>query len=175
MDGNPLTSVPFYSSGWINARTVPALVNLPRHPSQLYEAFFEGVFLWAVIWLLRKKNPFRGFGFGLYIAGYGLVRFVIEYFRQPDSDLGYRIQFAPNDLPLALAHPLTSISTGQLFSFCMILAGAGIWLASALYPSTPYSYEWRQPELETPQTSAQSEAEKKAARAERRKRRRKFR
>jgi phosphatidylglycerol:prolipoprotein diacylglycerol transferase len=149
------------------------LVNLPRHPSQLYEAFFEGVFLWACIWLLRKKSPFRGFCFGLYIAGYGLIRFIIEYFRQPDSDLGYRLQFVPNDLPLALAHPLTSISTGQLFSFCMILAGAGIWVASALYPAPPYRYVWQAPAPSA--GGAPSGVEKKAARAERRKLRRKFR
>ena len=118
-----------------------AMVNLPRHPSQLYEAFFEGIFLWAIAWAVRKKNPFKGFGFGLYIAGYGVIRFVIEYFRQPDSDLGYPIQLAPNSAPLALAHPFTSLSTGQLLCLAMVLAGVGIWVASACCPNSAFSYD----------------------------------
>ncbi|MDR0540128.1 MAG: prolipoprotein diacylglyceryl transferase [Spirochaetaceae bacterium] len=121
------------------------MVNLPRHPSQLYEAFFEGIFLWAVIWLIRKKSPFKGFCAGLYIAGYGLIRFVIEYFRQPDSDLGYRIQFAPNDLPLAYAHPLTSLSTGQLLCLGMVAAGGLIWFVSARVPGSAFSYVLKPP------------------------------
>jgi phosphatidylglycerol:prolipoprotein diacylglycerol transferase len=116
------------------------LVNLPRHPSQLYEAFFEGVFLWAVIWLVRKKSPFKGFCFGLYAVGYGLIRFIIEYFRQPDADIGYAIEFIPNNLPIAYAHPLTSISTGQLLSFFMALAGICIWIISKRYPNSRFSY-----------------------------------
>src|SRR5574344_2980424 len=67
------------------------LVNLPRHPSQLYEAFFEGLMLWLSMWLLRKHKPFDGFFEGFYTIGYGLVRFIIEYFREPDADLGSRL------------------------------------------------------------------------------------
>jgi phosphatidylglycerol:prolipoprotein diacylglycerol transferase len=59
-----------------------------RHPSQLYEALFEGLFLFIVLWGIRKKSPFDGFIFGLYLFGYGLVRFIIEFFREPDSQLG---------------------------------------------------------------------------------------
>jgi phosphatidylglycerol:prolipoprotein diacylglycerol transferase len=107
-----------------------AMVNLPRHPSQLYEALFEGVFLWAVLWFMRNRKPFKGFITALYIAGYGLVRFIIEYFREPDSDLGYRIQLIPNNLPSAMAHPLFSFSTGQILSFIMIAAGI-LWAIAA--------------------------------------------
>jgi phosphatidylglycerol:prolipoprotein diacylglycerol transferase len=104
-----------------SARGVSPLINLPRHPSQLYEAFFEGVFLWFLIWLVRNKKPFKGFLVAMYIGGYGIIRFIIEYFREPDSDLKYRLQLVPNNLPLAQAHPLTSFSTGQVFCFIMIL------------------------------------------------------
>ncbi len=101
------------------------LVNLPRHPSQLYEALFEGVFLWAVLWLLRKKSPFPGFLSSIYIIGYGAVRFVIEYFREPDADLGYRIA-AAGDAPTYLNVSLFNISTGQVL--CMLKIGGGLLL-----------------------------------------------
>jgi len=104
-----------------------AMVNLPRHPSQLYEAFFEGIVLWAILWLLRNKKPFKGFMVGMYFLGYGLFRFIIEYFREPDSHLGYRFEIIKTDLPTALAHPLLSFSTGQVLCFFMILFGL-IWL-----------------------------------------------
>jgi phosphatidylglycerol:prolipoprotein diacylglycerol transferase len=120
-------------------------LSFPRHPSQLYEAFFEGVFLWAVIWFFRNRKPFKGFLISLYLMGYGLVRFFIEYFREPDADLGYRIQLVKNDLPPELAHPLLCFSTGQIFCFIMIVAGIA-WAVVAsrlphreairLYPST---------------------------------------
>jgi len=107
-----------------------AMVNLPRHPSQLYEAFFEGIVLWAIIWFFRNRKPFKGFLIGLYFLGYGLFRFIIEYFREPDADLGYRIEFVKTTLPTAYAHPLFSFSTGQILCFIMILFGV-IWLIAA--------------------------------------------
>jgi phosphatidylglycerol:prolipoprotein diacylglycerol transferase len=114
------------------------VLNLPRHPSQLYEALFEGVILWALIWFWRNRKPFKGFLIGLYLGGYGLFRFFIEYFREPDEGLGYRIDFAAGKLPPALAHPLLSFSTGQIFSFCMILAGlAWFFIASRLPDREP--------------------------------------
>lgn len=60
-----------------------------RHPSQLYEAFFEGLVLFVILWMIRKKCPFSGFVFAIYLFGYGIVRFFIEYFRQPDAQLGF--------------------------------------------------------------------------------------
>jgi len=104
-----------------------AFVNLPRHPSQLYEALFEGIVLWAIIWFFRSRKPFKGFLIGLYFLGYGFFRFIIEYFREPDADLGYRIELVKNTLPAAYAHPLLSFSTGQILCFFMILFGV-IWL-----------------------------------------------
>jgi len=64
-----------------------------RHPSQLYEALLEGLFLFIVLWLIRKRNPFDGFMIGLYIFGYGLVRFIIEFFREPDAHMGFVLGF----------------------------------------------------------------------------------
>ena len=110
-----------------------ATVNLPRHPSQLYEALFEGVILWLIIWLWRNRKPVKGFLIGLYFIGYGFFRFFIEYFREPDADLGYRIEFIKTDLSPAYTHPLLSFSTGQILSFGMILFGiAWIFVASHL-------------------------------------------
>lgn len=102
--------------------TLPNLVNLPRHPSQLYEALFEGVILWLIIWNLRKKKPYNGFLTSVYITGYGIFRFFIEYFREPDSDLGYR--FAVNsDAPLYLNTSFLNLSTGQILCLTMIASG----------------------------------------------------
>jgi phosphatidylglycerol:prolipoprotein diacylglycerol transferase len=102
----------------------------PRHPSQLYEALFEGVVLWAIIWLFRNRKPFKGFLISLYISGYGFIRFIIEYFREPDLTLGYRIEFIRNSLPPVLAHPPFSFSTGQILCFIMILGGI-VWAVIA--------------------------------------------
>jgi len=59
-----------------------------RHPSQLYEAFFEGVVLFAIFWTLRKKVPRDGSLLALYIVGYGVARFFIEFVREADPQLG---------------------------------------------------------------------------------------
>ncbi|MDI6742554.1 MAG: prolipoprotein diacylglyceryl transferase [Smithella sp.] len=88
-----------------------------RHPSQLYEAFFEGIFLFIVLWAMRKKKYFDGFLLSLYIFGYGFVRFIIEYFREPDFMVG-------------------PISIGQLLCAFMMLAGMVIfvWRKKASQP-----------------------------------------
>lgn len=60
-----------------------------RHPSQLYEAFFEGIVLFLLIWWLRKRVQRSGKLLGVYITGYAAFRFVIEFFREPDAHLGF--------------------------------------------------------------------------------------
>jgi phosphatidylglycerol:prolipoprotein diacylglycerol transferase len=80
-----------------------------RHPSQLYEAFFEGVFLFAILWLWRKRFPFPGVSLAIYLIGYGMVRFFIEFVRESDSHLGT---------------VLGPFSMGQVLCFSMIAAGA---------------------------------------------------
>ena len=79
-----------------------------RHPSQLYEAFFEGIFLFTILWTLRKKRYFNGFLLSLYLIGYGLVRFCIEFVREPDPQLGL------------IWEPMTM---GQILCAAMILGG----------------------------------------------------
>ncbi len=99
------------------------VINLPRHPSQLYEALFEGVVLWLVIWFIfRKRKQIAGTLLGVYLIGYGAVRFFIEYFREPDSNIGFPIALGP-DGPQALFISPFNISTGQIFCLVMIFAG----------------------------------------------------
>lgn len=62
---------------------------LPRHPSQLYEAGLEGLLLGIVLWVYSGKYPQSGRVSGLFLAGYGFLRFCIEFVRQPDAQLGY--------------------------------------------------------------------------------------
>lgn len=96
------------------------MVNLPRHPSQLYEALFEGVLLWCVIWACRKHKKFDGMLSCIYTGGYGLVRFVIEYFREPDAELGFRIA-KDSSAPIYTNTSLLNFSTGQILCFLMII------------------------------------------------------
>lgn len=109
-----------------------AMVNLPRHPSQLYEAFFEGLLLFAILWLLHKKKPFDGFSSAIYTIGYGVFRFFIEYFREPDSDIGYRIASDTN-APLYMNTSLLNISTGQILCLLMIAGGTALLIFSYLF------------------------------------------
>ncbi|MEA3471403.1 MAG: prolipoprotein diacylglyceryl transferase [Thermodesulfobacteriota bacterium] len=60
-----------------------------RHPSQLYEALFEGIVLFIILWSIRKKKYFEGLIFSLYLAGYGIARFFIELVREPDFQMGF--------------------------------------------------------------------------------------
>lgn len=62
-----------------------------RHPSQLYEAFFEGIVLFVVLFVLsRKQPPFpQGTYSGVFMLGYGICRFMVEFIREPDVQLGY--------------------------------------------------------------------------------------
>ncbi len=64
---------------------------VPRHPSQLYEAFLEGLLLFLILFLMaRKRPPFpRGVYLGTFLSFYGVCRFLIEFVRQPDLQLGY--------------------------------------------------------------------------------------
>jgi phosphatidylglycerol:prolipoprotein diacylglycerol transferase len=82
-----------------------------RHPSQLYEAVFEGLVLFTLLWLIRKKKCFDGFLIGIYICGYGFVRFFIEFFREPDYQLGFVLSF---------------MSMGQVLCALMMMAGITI-------------------------------------------------
>jgi phosphatidylglycerol:prolipoprotein diacylglycerol transferase len=60
-----------------------------RHPSQLYEALLEGLLLFLVLWLLRNNKRLAGYFLPAYLLGYGLVRFLVEFYRQPDNQIGF--------------------------------------------------------------------------------------
>ncbi len=100
---------------WGRSTSVPWGMYFPtggpvlRHPSQLYEAFGEGIFLFILLWPLRNRVRTDGAMLPLYLIGYGCVRFVVEYFRQPDDHLGF---------------VLLRFSMGQILCSAMILAGA---------------------------------------------------
>jgi phosphatidylglycerol:prolipoprotein diacylglycerol transferase len=79
-----------------------------RHPSQLYEAGLEGLFLFTLVWIISKTAPPSGTLFWTFIAGYGVCRMIVEFFREPDAHLGFI---------------LASFSMGQLLSFPMIIVG----------------------------------------------------
>lgn len=101
------------------------MVNLPRHPSPLYEAFFEGIVLWSILWVSRKHKKFDGQIACMYTFGYGLVRFVIEYFREPDADIGYRIA-KDTSAPIYMNTSLLNFSTGQVLCFLMMFCSLAI-------------------------------------------------
>lgn len=87
----------------------PGAGTLPRHPSQLYEAFLEGPVLLLVLWLLHRRKVAPGIPFFTFFLLYGLFRFGVEFFRQPDAHLGFLWGGA---------------TMGQLLSLPMILVGA---------------------------------------------------
>ncbi len=82
---------------------------LPRHPTQLYEAFFEGLVLFALLWWFSSKPRPRMAVSGLFLIGYGTFRFAVELLRLPDAHLGY----------LALGW----LTMGQILTLPMLLAG----------------------------------------------------
>ena len=94
------------------AMIFPAAGPLPRHPSQLYEAALEGVLLFLIVWVFAAKPRRPGQVSGLFLAGYGLFRFFVEFYREPDLHLG----------PVALDW----MTMGQLLSIPVFVAGA--WL-----------------------------------------------
>lgn len=86
---------------------------VPRHPSQLYEAFLEGALLFTVLWIFSRKPRATGAIGALFCMGYGLVRFIVEYFREPDSYLGLG---------------LFGLSRGQWLSLPVIALGLIVWI-----------------------------------------------
>ena len=84
--------------------------NLYRHPSQLYEALFEGIILFIILLHFRNKGFLKipGYISGLFLIFYSIFRFIIEFYRVPDEQLGYLI---------------FSLSMGQIISFIFLLIG----------------------------------------------------
>ncbi|MDK2848489.1 MAG: phosphatidylglycerol---prolipoprotein diacylglyceryl transferase [Desulfuromonadales bacterium] len=87
---------------------------VPRHPSQLYEAFLEGIVLFCLLMFLHFRRVATGIPFFAFLAGYGCFRFLIELVREPDAHLGYLWDM---------------VTMGQLLSIPMIIVGMlGIYL-----------------------------------------------
>ncbi|NNF73068.1 MAG: prolipoprotein diacylglyceryl transferase [Rhodobacteraceae bacterium] len=99
-----------------------------RHPSQLYEAGLEGLLLGAVLLLLARRGWLKAPGAltGMFLAGYGLGRFIVEYFRQADP------QFITADNPLGHVIRLgeLGVSMGQLLSLPMLIIGVIVIFAA---------------------------------------------
>ncbi len=87
----------------------PGAGSLPRHPSQLYEAVLEGVVLLLIIYVLHRLRVKRGVPAFVFVFFYGLFRFIVEFFRQPDAHLGFLWGGA---------------TMGQLLSLPMLIVGA---------------------------------------------------
>ncbi len=92
----------------------------PRHPSQLYEAFFEGIVLFAILWLVRTRmrQP-NGVLTGLFLICYAIFRIVVENFREPDATL------------------IAGFTRGQFFSFFLIAIGLAFVIVAKLRPTFP--------------------------------------
>jgi len=102
------------------AMVFPNVDGMPRHPSQLYEFALEGVVLFAVLWWYSARPRPRGAVSALFLIGYGVFRFAVEFTREPDSFLGL----------LALG-----LSMGQWLSVPMILVGAAMLAWACRRPS----------------------------------------
>jgi phosphatidylglycerol:prolipoprotein diacylglycerol transferase len=99
---------------------------IPRHPSQLYEAFAEGLLLFLVLaWAVRRFG-FRRPGLigGIFVLGYAVARIICEFFREPDPQLGFLFGASFEALG-------GGVTMGMLLSLPMALVGLGaIWLAA---------------------------------------------
>ena len=96
----------------------PAVDNITRHPSQIYQSFFEGFILFLILWFYAKKQRGVGKISALFLFFYGLFRFTIEYTREPDSHLGLLY---------------LDFSMGQWLSLPMIILGLFLYIKT---PST---------------------------------------
>ena len=92
----------------------------PRHPSQIYEAFFEGIALFAILWFVRTRmrQP-NGVLTGLFFIFYAMFRIIVENFREPDASL------------------IAGFTRGQFFSFFLIAIGLAFVVVAKLRPSFP--------------------------------------
>jgi len=86
--------------------------DLPRHPSQVYQFLLEGLLLFVLLWLYARKPRAPGQVAAAFLFGYGVLRFIAEFFREPDAHLGL----------LSLG-----MSMGQWLCVPMILGGLGLW------------------------------------------------
>ena len=96
----------------INPLCTSAWEPFARHPSPLYQAFAEGVVLFAVVWWTASRRPRTGVVSGVFLAGYGALRLVTERFREPDGHLGFML--------------MDAVTMGDLLSLPMTVIGVTI-------------------------------------------------
>ncbi len=106
------------------AHQVGGLTLLPRHPSQLYEALLEGLVLFGVLWWFSSSPRPRMAVSALFLLGYGLARFTVELFRQPDADQGFIL--------------LGWMTKGQILTLPMIVIG--LWMMWYAYRRGIYDW-----------------------------------
>ncbi len=94
---------------------------LPRHPSQVYQFLLEGLLLFVLLWLYARKPRKMGQVSAAFLFGYGVFRFIAEFFREPDAHLGI--------LQLGM-------SMGQWLCVPMILGGVALWVWASKRPKT---------------------------------------
>jgi phosphatidylglycerol:prolipoprotein diacylglycerol transferase len=100
---------------------------VPRHASQLYEALLEGLVLFVILWWFTSSPRPRWAPSGLFLVGYGVFRFAVEFVRVPDENRGYLF--------------LGWVTMGQLLSLPMILVG--LWMLAYAYRSNTPSGNYR--------------------------------
>ncbi len=86
---------------------------LPRHPSQIYEFLLEGLLLFIILWFTKEKVKVKGGMLALFLVLYGLFRSIVEFFREPDVQIGFIMGF---------------VTMGQILSFSMILTGLLVFI-----------------------------------------------
>ena len=85
---------------------------MPRHPSQLYEALLEGLVLFLILRWFYRKNVYRGTVFWALVAFYGLFRFLLEFVREPDAQIG--LDLGPFTRGQILTFPMLAIGTAMM-------------------------------------------------------------
>lgn len=98
--------------------------DMPRHPSQIYQFLMEGLLLFVLLWLFARKRRKQGEVSAAFLVGYGVFRFIAEFFREPDAHLGV----------LSLG-----MSMGQWLCVPMVLGGVALWMWARQREHAPVS------------------------------------
>ena len=122
--GGELVGRPVENLNYPLAMIFPHVDQLPRHPSQLYQALGEGLLLFIVLWWFSSRPRPRMAVSAVFLMGYGLARFFVEFFREPDVDQGFIL--------------LGWVTKGQMLSFPMILIG--LWMLWYAYQRKIYDW-----------------------------------
>jgi phosphatidylglycerol:prolipoprotein diacylglycerol transferase len=101
----------------------------PRHPSQLYEGILEGIVLTIILWVIKRRVKTYGWMAATFLVGYGVFRYIVEFFREADSQLGYYFG--------------GTTTMGQILCFIMIILGLGtyyiVWKKKLLMENEPFT------------------------------------